>query len=727
MKKTVFTMLFALGLMAASNADCQADVDSDLEAKKVVSKVLEVDGIHATAEEFNIGRGYLASRIYIDSTEIFVTGLVEDNIDKVETELVRNYNASKEVIIEDSNLIDAEKIKETYNNEYMCWAATSANLLTYSGWAQKAGFENEDKLCLDYESHFKNVGLDAGTSMSWFFNGSTGFSMSDTSKILRDYPESGAYIRTVNSKDILAQYDLYGENAYKAMPYLKLHLKEGDGVYIRKTQSSGNNYMGGHLMNCWGYIVDNSYSEDSKAHYKALITGDSVSTMRYQTKAEAPNQYNIYHLEGYKGDTYEGFLDGFKMTDYSQYTDYFTNFGAIASVDGCTELTVETEGCGNTAKTIDISSHFLGSSFDSLDMPSPLRLSTVPSDENISIVFTLINYSDLIFDGTIKYSVDILDSEEKNVFHYDSEFNGKINNSNSFVFQNIDTGKTFSPGNYEVYLTINPNKDFEEAFYYNNVKKYSFKVLDNPFQDLAVSVDLTENDANVATANLHFTGIPEEYKDKKFHFYLCASYYINGVWSPYEYINHYSSGSITDDTLDITKKGTAVKFKFFVSCSENDPFVSIKSDECAYSILPVNKPADNSGNNTSSNNISGTNTSNSNNTTNVLTNGQGNSATANNSDSSASISKSKVKISSLKNSKKKAFVLKFKKISGAKKYDVSYSLNKKFKKAVTKTTAKTTFTVKKLKKGKTYYVRVRAVNGATKGSWSKIVKVKIKK
>ncbi len=84
-----------------------------------------------------------------------------------------------------------------------------------------------------------------------------------------------------------------------------------------------------------------------------------------------------------------------------------------------------------------------------------------------------------------------------------------------------------------------------------------------------------------------------------------------------------------------------------------------------------------------------------------------------------------------KNKKKKSIKVTWKKVSGASGYEVSYSLNKKFKKAKKKTTTKTSYTIKKLKKKKTYYVRVRAyktVNGKKLyGGWSSAKKVKIKK
>ena len=91
----------------------------------------------------------------------------------------------------------------------------------------------------------------------------------------------------------------------------------------------------------------------------------------------------------------------------------------------------------------------------------------------------------------------------------------------------------------------------------------------------------------------------------------------------------------------------------------------------------------------------------------------------------------KATIKSAKNVKKNKIKLTIKKVAGAKGYQVRYATNKKFKKAVVKTTTKTTYTIKKLKKKKTYYVQVRAFkkSGKTRvyGNWSNRKRVKITK
>ncbi|MCR5837121.1 MAG: hypothetical protein K6G88_11490 [Lachnospiraceae bacterium] len=84
----------------------------------------------------------------------------------------------------------------------------------------------------------------------------------------------------------------------------------------------------------------------------------------------------------------------------------------------------------------------------------------------------------------------------------------------------------------------------------------------------------------------------------------------------------------------------------------------------------------------------------------------------------------KAKIASAKKSGKK-IKLTIKKVANAKKYEVKYGTDKKFKKA-TKTvkTTKVKVTLKKIAK-KVYYIKVRAIAAdGTAGAWSKVKKVK---
>lgn len=96
----------------------------------------------------------------------------------------------------------------------------------------------------------------------------------------------------------------------------------------------------------------------------------------------------------------------------------------------------------------------------------------------------------------------------------------------------------------------------------------------------------------------------------------------------------------------------------------------------------------------------------------------------------------KVTLKSVKNVKGKKLSVKWKKVSDVTGYSIQYSTSKKFVKSKTKTVeikkAKTTSkTIKKLKKGKKYYVRIcayKTVNGTKHyGTYSKAKNVKIRK
>lgn len=88
-------------------------------------------------------------------------------------------------------------------------------------------------------------------------------------------------------------------------------------------------------------------------------------------------------------------------------------------------------------------------------------------------------------------------------------------------------------------------------------------------------------------------------------------------------------------------------------------------------------------------------------------------------------------IQTAKNSAAKSMKTSWRKVSGVKGYQIRYATNSKMKSAKMKSTTKNSFQVKKLKKGKTYYVQIRAYKTVAGkkvySSWSKSKKCKIVK
>lgn len=101
----------------------------------------------------------------------------------------------------------------------------------------------------------------------------------------------------------------------------------------------------------------------------------------------------------------------------------------------------------------------------------------------------------------------------------------------------------------------------------------------------------------------------------------------------------------------------------------------------------------------------------------------------------AKVTVKKTTLKSAKNAKGKKIVVKWKKNTAGNGYQIQYSTSKKFAKGnKTKTISKnktTSYTIKKLKKKKTYYVRIRTYKKVSEktyySEWSSVKKVKIKK
>lgn len=87
---------------------------------------------------------------------------------------------------------------------------------------------------------------------------------------------------------------------------------------------------------------------------------------------------------------------------------------------------------------------------------------------------------------------------------------------------------------------------------------------------------------------------------------------------------------------------------------------------------------------------------------------------------------SRINIKKIRKLRGTSIKITFSKVNGAKFYQIEYATNKKFKKSKTKKCNTSQYVLKNLKKGKVYYIRMRAVSGIKKGKWSKIKRVKLK-
>lgn len=190
---------------------------------------------------------------------------------------------------------------------------------------------------------------------------------------------------------------------------------------------------------------------------------------------------------------------------------------------------------------------------------------------------------------------------------------------------------------------------------------------------------------------------------------LKTTFMLGAFDAKYDYAGNDISSIIKD--VENTWKGTVTVSEFSITDNGKDANFEDKEPEPENPNKPNNSGNNNSGNTTNNNNKSNQTT------TPAATTVAPAATTA----APATVSApAQVKSVKAKNSAKKTAKITWKKVKGAKSYQVKVG-NKKYN------AKKVSYTVKKLTVGKTYKVQVRAKNAAGFGKWSKAVKVTIKK
>ena len=206
-----------------------------------------------------------------------------------------NFFGSEDYSFKNDELWDAEKTKDNEYDDKLCWAATAANMLVYTGWADKyeglVGDSNdEDRVFSYFIDRFQGKGAPIANAISYFFNGDFLKTSSDEGR--KPYKDEGNKIgyRTdsflvgnesiaeslgisnVTTRDIIKDIDLLQE-------YLKIGAIAG--INLEKGSSQ-------HAVTCCGFAYDNSYDSNDKRYITGLFIIDSDNDK---------NKKNAYDIE----------------------------------------------------------------------------------------------------------------------------------------------------------------------------------------------------------------------------------------------------------------------------------------------------------------------------------------------------------------------------------------------------------------------------------------------
>ncbi len=425
-----------------------------------------------------------------DTTEYaFITGLTENNVENVQKELLKSKLENSKFSITDANFIDTEKLKfGKAQDDNLCWAASTADMLEYSGWAKKAAevnpevsdkFLNEDTIFDLFVSNFNDNGGNQYYGLQWFFNGyyavqkATGQNWST----VNNYGESGGFLKDYAYSGVTSAVNV--EKHEDILETLSA-LKDGNAVGVSVSWMKNGAGNGGHAITMWGYIYDKTEPSDSFDYMKALIVTDSDSDRTQNSdRTQAPNKmhilnmkkynrsgYDTWEFDGYGGDTNVGVLVGFTLLKpYNENVLYEKDTAATRDM---------INNCDFYISTVSVN----GSDEKSITSDKAEKLAVIP---------TIDNGAGKDYTGELSYSVMavnkstgvVADSKNLNTITVEATNSG-YSYSYSYYYLPLPKGK------YAVTVILDPEKTIPEAYYYNNTYSFDLTVYEVP-------IELTDN------------------------------------------------------------------------------------------------------------------------------------------------------------------------------------------------------------------------------------------
>lgn len=568
----------ALGGVASYEVRCAGKTAVSVTLNDIKSD----NSVSAGTSQLN---GYYAADFDVEGNQsAFVTGLSPSNIQKLQTELVDCYINNKEVKIEDISFIDAEKTGIKGEDSLMCWAAACSNMLTYTGWAGAAGFEDEDALMEKFIECYNDDGNNYDYAMAWFFNGVTGVSNEqygygampeeDTGGYFNDY----AYDKVCQSYDVVTDGDPTG-----FMRQLKSDLRAGNGIMLG---ISGFNeeygVYGGHALSCWGYVVDNDYADTQKEHYKMLIFTDSDSDYTGELdRRTAPNTMNAFTLEPFYFEDDYGYykvvMDTWRCVGYGEFI--ISRFASLFPCNDATEKETSPKATKSKAETVDFVAHSVFAGQENDDNGA----NYIPYDCDVWIGGLWTNMSEQVFYGNVDVRLTVTDEGGAQIF--DRTFTEKDCELQLYEYgfesSRVNIGK-LNVGAYKLTIQVNPNEKVREAYYYNNTYSETFRVIEPSIDRSKLKLTLGEPSAfgEYAKYPVSVDGLSQQELDSVTGYELNYKHFGEtgeGIWLTLDDYCIFSDGEALPDACmfdNQEKTQLMIKLKF-----KDQPSVYLYTDE----------------------------------------------------------------------------------------------------------------------------------------------------
>ena len=501
-----------------------------------------------------------------EGTSAFIAGLSKSNKDEVQAALITAAYRNELIDLESLDFIDTEKAKsQSVGDDMLCWAASAANVIHYTGWGRKAGFEDEDDLFEAFVDAFDNKAGHPYFGFMWFFNGINTAQNIDDKSHVKNYGETGGYLTDYYSTELID----YLDDPFKRIHRMTDHLRDGDGVSMAIVEYSNGQPTGGHALTVWGYIYDNRFESENDLepeYLKALIISDSDSDRLGDERRSSPNKLHIMNTVPYN----ENGVKSWRADTYATGSKVINSFTILKAYSDDLKKETDPAATRNLFTTCDFSLIYFDMTVDGVDCGA--------FKEDDVIRFTpMINTISLTdFYGTLEWEVEI------NSQTYRQSETIPLNNELTILLAPIEISD-LPAGEYEVTVTVNPGKSIEEAYYYNNSMTATFTIVDDcpDVSDARMTASISGQEGGFLHASFEYdkTDGIFDYMGDEYTTVIRASYYDSGSWSKWEDIveSYDCEGSFPAEGYFETK-GTKVKFQA-IAFGDEKPFLAVNSDE----------------------------------------------------------------------------------------------------------------------------------------------------
>ena len=399
--------------------------------------------------------------------EVYLTGLSADNVAEIQQAVIDSYVDGDILHLENLQFIDAEKTKEGDNDDNLCWAASCANMLVYTGWAQQAGFQTEDEVFDLYAKSFSDNGGFQRNGVAWFFNGvALGVNNGYFSTKVLNYPSSGGYFRNY-AFDMVCSYE-YVRSSPEMNQMLDC-LKKGRGVSPGIGIYYEGQQYGGHAITLWGYVLDTSLAENDVNRYRSVFITDSDSDMtEKKDRSKSGNILDMYPVFEQDGKICFDYGDGM--------TAAFEDFTYLQPYSSKVPREKDLATMRNKIQYPDLS---FGMVYLSDSKYNAEQKALFESGARPYLRFCIENTSDKPYRAALNVSRQVADQNGKTVLSDTVTVGGSRLDMAEMTDFRLDQLSKLSAGDYTVTLKVNENRPVPEAYYYNNTYTLTFKVRDS--------------------------------------------------------------------------------------------------------------------------------------------------------------------------------------------------------------------------------------------------------